>query len=158
MIWLNTSLTWKITKVRVIPVFTVIKLQWSRCYWEFQCRGTGHSVKFDWFPVNFLWFPVEIQWISSGIPLNFPVAPGLLVTSDLSLVFAKSVGFPPLTGIAPQNGVLFLLLWSFTKIHFFLETSKILRSDRMSFNINLNGGHWIINEITLILAEGSCIY
>ena len=61
-----------------------------RCNWEFQCRGTGHSVKFNWFPVNFHWFPVEYHLISSGIPLNFPVAPGSLVTSDLSLVLAKS--------------------------------------------------------------------
>jgi len=43
-----------------------------------------------WFPVNFHWFQVEFHWISSGIPLNFPVAPGSLVTSDLSLVLAKS--------------------------------------------------------------------
>jgi len=60
------------------------------CSWEFQCLGTGRSVKFNWFPVNFHWFPVEYHWISSGIPLNFPVAPGSLATSDLSLVLAKS--------------------------------------------------------------------
>ena len=67
------------------------KLQWPRCNWEFQCRGTGHSVKFNWFPVNFHWFPVEFHWISSGIPRNFPMAPRSLITSDFSLVLAKSV-------------------------------------------------------------------
>jgi len=44
--------------------YTLSKLQWPRCHWEFQCRGTGHSVKFTWFPVNFHWFPVEFHWIS----------------------------------------------------------------------------------------------
>jgi len=67
-------------------VYTLSKLQWPRCNWEFQCRSTGHSVKFHW-------FPVEFHWISSGFPLNFPVAPGSLVISDLSPVIAKSVGF-----------------------------------------------------------------
>jgi len=75
------------------------KLQWPRCHWDFQCRGTGHSVKFNWFPVNFHWFPVEFHWISSGIPPNFPVATGSLVTSDLSLVLAKSAGLLS----APKN-------------------------------------------------------
>ena len=56
----------------------VSKLQGPRCNWEFQCRGTGHSVKLTWFPVNFHCFPVELNWISSGMPLNFQVAPGSL--------------------------------------------------------------------------------
>ena len=51
-------------------------------------------MKFNWFPVNFHWFPVEFQRISSGISLNFPVAPGSLVTSDLSLVLAKTLPEP----------------------------------------------------------------
>jgi len=59
--------------------FTLTKLQWPRCNWEFQWRGAGCSVKFNWLPVNFHWFPVEFHWISCGIPLNsFPVSPGSL--------------------------------------------------------------------------------
>jgi len=75
------------------PFYTLSKLQWPRCNWEFQCRCTGHSVKFNRFTVNFHWFSVEFHWNSSRIPLNFPVAPGSLLNSDLSLVLAKSVHF-----------------------------------------------------------------
>ena len=46
---------------------------------------------------------MEFHWISSGIPLNFPVAPGSLVTSDLSLVLAKSVHFVIFSRVAKNN-------------------------------------------------------
>ena len=72
----------RLVELKFTRTFTLSKLQWPRCHWEFQCRGTGHSVKFNWFPVNFHWFPVkfhwflvEFHWISTGIPLDFPVTP-----------------------------------------------------------------------------------